>query len=293
MLSTDDKRFIVKSVENGYKISDLARMFNVTPRRVQQILKQDTTDQSFRRKSINLTEEDMKDIENLWTNYKIGSRTIYYLLKNQGRQVSYYQIYNFMRNRNMIKSKESRNISSEEDPQIDLPLSTVYMDYHQTGTESPYAVVCVDMSTKKILSIVESRKITKELVEQLVNNVSKFSKDKGVSVKKLYLRNGILSILYGATDLKYHMKRIGFDDVEQDRHGNRVHLALSRLWQNYDRFRWNTDSAEKFMYWYNQRPIINRKENRVTTPNELMEEMINTMNSVISHGSGLYNSTTS
>jgi putative transposase len=287
MLSTDDKRFIVKSVENGYKISDLARMFNVTPRRVQQILKEDTSDQSMRRKTVNLSREEMENIENLWTNYKIGSRTIYYLMKNQGKQVSYYQIYNFMRNRNMIKSKDSR-IRGETEQQIESPLSTVYMDYHQTSTESPYAVVCVDMSTKKILSIVESRKITKEVMEQVADNVFKFSREKGLSVKKLYLRNGILSILYGATDLKYHMKRKGFDEVEQDKHGNRVHLALSRLWQNYDRFRWNTDSPEKFMYWYNQRPIINRKENRVTTPNELMDEMINTTNTVISHGSGIF-----
>ncbi|MCL4438873.1 MAG: IS481 family transposase [Candidatus Thermoplasmatota archaeon] len=287
MLSTDDKRFIVKSVENGYKISDLARMFNVTPRRVQQILKEDTSDQSMRRKTVNLSREEMENIENLWTNYKIGSRTIYYLMKNQGKQVSYYQIYNFMRNRNMIKSKDSR-IRGETEQQIESPLSTVYMDYHQTSTESPYAVVCVDMSTKKILSIVESRKITKEVMEQVADNVFKFSTEKGLSVKKLYLRNGILSILYGATDLKYHMKRKGFDEVEQDKHGNRVHLALSRLWQNYDRFRWNTDSPEKFMYWYNQRPIINRKENRVTTPNELMDEMINTTNTVISHGSGIF-----
>ncbi len=287
MLSTDDKRFIVKSVENGYKISDLARMFNVTPRRVQQILKEDTSDQSMRRKTVNLSREEMENIENLWTNYKIGSRTIYYLMKNQGKQVSYYHIYNFMRNRNMIKSKDSR-IRGETEQQIESPLSTVYMDYHQTSTESPYAVVCVDMSTKKILSIVESRKITKEVMEQVADNVFKFSREKGLSVKKLYLRNGILSILYGATDLKYHMKRKGFDEVEQDKHGNRVHLALSRLWQNYDRFRWNTDSPEKFMYWYNQRPIINRKENRVTTPNELMDEMINTTNTVISHGSGIF-----
>ncbi len=287
MLSTDDKRFIVKSVENGYKISDLARMFNVTPRRVQQILKEDTSDQSMRRKTVNLSREEMENIENLWTNYKIGSRTIYYLMKNQGKQVSYYQIYNFMRNRNMIKSKDSR-VRGETDKQMETPLSTVYMDYHQTNTEAPYAVVCVDMSTKRILSIVESRKITKEVMEQVADNVFKFSKEKGLSVKKLYLRNGILSIIYGATDLKYHMKRKGFEEVEQDKHGNRVHLALSRLWQNYDRFRWNTDSPEKFMYWYNQRPIINRKENRVTTPNELMDEMINTTNTIISHGSGIF-----
>ena len=287
MLSTDDKRFIVKSVENGYRISDLARMFNVTPRRVQQILKEDVTDQSIRRKTANLSKEDMDEIQSLWANYKIGSRTIYYLMKNQGKQVSYYQIYNFMRNRKMIKSKDAR-VNHEDGGEVEYPLSTVYMDYHQTSMDAPYAVVCVDMSTKKILSIVESRKITKEVLEELTDNVSNFSKEKGLPVKKLFLRNGILSILYGATDLKFHMKKKGFNEVEQDKHGNRVHLALSRLWQNYDRFRGNADSCEKFMYWYNERPIINRKENRVTTPNEMMEEMISGSGNAIANSSQLY-----
>lgn len=105
MLSGDDKRFIVKSVENGYKVSDLAKMFNVTPRRVQQILKEDLNGGSDRKKFASLTAEEAREIEDLWVNYKIGSRTIYYLMKSKGKNVSYYQIYNFMRNKNMIKSK--------------------------------------------------------------------------------------------------------------------------------------------------------------------------------------------
>lgn len=273
MLSTDDKRFIIKSVENGYKVSDLAKMFNVTPRRVQQILKEDVSGENARRKFSSLTQEEAKEIENLWVNYKIGSRTIYYLMKSKGRNVSYYQIYNFMRNHNMIRSKRS-SFENGRSQMHEEPLSTIYMDYHQTAMDHPYAVVCVDMATKKILSIVESRKITKEIVQSLVDSMSNFTKDNNLSVKNMHLRSGVLSILYGATDLRYHMKKVGVENVEADKHGNRVHLALSRLWQNYDKFRWTFGSAESFMYWYNNRPIINRVDNRVTTPNEIMERYL-------------------
>ena len=273
MLSTDDKRFIIKSVENGYKVSDLAKMFNVTPRRVQQILKEDVSGENARRKFSSLTQEEAREIEDLWINYKIGSRTIYYLMKSKGRNVSYYQIYNFMRNHNMIRSKRNsyeggRNVRHEE------PLSTIYMDYHQSAMDQPYAVVCVDMATKKILSIVESRKITKEIVQSLVDSMTHFTRDNNLKIQNMHLRSGVLSILYGATDLRYHMKKVGIENVEADKHGNRVHLALSRLWQNYDKFRWTFGSPDNFMYWYNNRPIINRMDNRVTTPNEIMERYL-------------------
>ncbi len=273
MLSTDDKRFIIKSVENGYKVSDLAKMFKVTPRRVQQILKEDVSGNGTRRKFSSLSQEEAKEIEDLWINYKIGSRTIYYLMKSKGKNVSYYQIYNFMRNRNMIRSKgasyqNGRSKSHEE------PLSTIYMDYHQSAMDHPYAVVCVDMATKKILSITESRKITKEALQSLVDSISEFTNHTTLKIQNLYLRSGILSILYGATDLRYYMKKKGVVNVEADKHGNRVHLALSRLWQNYDKFRWTFGSPDSFMFWYNNRPVISKMDNQVTTPNEIMERYL-------------------
>ena len=91
MLSTDDKRFIIQSVENGYKVSDLARMFNVTPRRVQQILKEDINEEHTKKRYSSLTDEDVSEIENLWNNYKVGSRTIFYLLKSRDRRT--YSLY--------------------------------------------------------------------------------------------------------------------------------------------------------------------------------------------------------
>jgi len=273
MLSGDDKRFIVKSVENGYKVSDLAKMFNVTPRRVQQILKEDLNGSLERKRMASLTAEEAKEIEDLWLNYKIGSRTIYYLMKSKGKSVSYYQIYNFMRTKNMIKSKTSQSSGSRSKYE-DTPLATIYMDYHQSTMESPYAVVCVDMATKKILSMVESRKITKELIQKLADSVGKITDSTSLRIQHLHLRSGVLSILYGATDLKYYMKKRGIEEVTPDRHGNRIHLALSRLWQNYDRFRWTFDSPEAFIYWYNNRPIVDKAQNRVTTPNEIMERFL-------------------
>ncbi|WP_393970735.1 hypothetical protein OXIME_000967 [Oxyplasma meridianum] len=108
MLNTDDKRFIIQSVENGYKVSDLARMFNVTPRRVQQILKEDIDEEHTKKRYSSLTDEDVREIENLWNNYKVGSRTIFYLLKSRGRSISYYQIYNYMRGKKMIRTKYSK-----------------------------------------------------------------------------------------------------------------------------------------------------------------------------------------
>lgn len=272
MLSNDDRRFIVQSVENGYKVSDLAKMFNVTPRRVQQIIKENMDGTKQDKRDVKITESIAKEIEDLWNTYKIGSRTIYYLLKSRDRSVSYYQIYNYMRNRKMIRTKAPKSqISYEEDREP--PLATVYMDYHQSSMEHPYAVVCMDMTSKKILSLAESRKITKELMEASINNISLQAEKTNLSVNRLFLRNGVLSILYGATDLRYSVQRKGIENVETDKHGNRVHLSLSKFWQNYDKFRWSFSNIDNFIFWYNNRPVT-RSENRVTTPNEIVESYV-------------------
>lgn len=272
MLSNDDKRFIVQSIESGYKVSDLAKMFAVTPRRIQQIIHEGEGPGNSKRKEQTMPENTAREIEDLWNSYKIGSRTIFYLLKSKGRNISYYQIYNYMRNRNMIRNRrpggsQGREMSSEP------PFNTLFMDYHQSNLDSPYALICIDMSTRKVLSLIESRKITKELVETTVNSISSMVDQNKLKINRLILRDGVLSVLYGATDLKYTIAKMGVENVETDRSGSKFHLSLSRFWQNYDRFRWTFNRPESFVFWYNNRPIM-RFENKVTTPEQIMEQFL-------------------
>ncbi|MEM0156008.1 MAG: IS481 family transposase [Thermoplasmataceae archaeon] len=272
MLSTDDKRFILQSVEGGYKVRDLARMFSVTPRRIQQIIREGNSATGERRKESIMPESTAKEIEDLWNSYKIGSRTIFYLLKSKGRDISYYQIYNYMRSRNMIRNRRPGTTQGRE-MSLEPPFNTLFMDYHQSSMDSPYALICIDMSTRKVLSLIESRKITKELVESTVNSIASMVDKNRLKINRLILRDGVLSVLYGATDLKYTIQKVGVDNVETDRSGSKFHLSLSRFWQNYDRFRWTFSKPESFVFWYNNRPIM-RFENKVTTPEQIMEQYL-------------------
>ncbi|GGM75031.1 hypothetical protein GCM10007108_11210 [Thermogymnomonas acidicola] len=273
MLTSEDKKFIVESVRKGYRVVDLAKMFNVTPRRIQQILKEDLSGDRPQRRSSKLSEEDAREIDELWNNYKIGSRTIFYLLKSRGRRVSYYQVYNYMRTKNMIRGKVQKE-RAESEEEREPPLSTVYLDYHQTSIDHPYAVACIDLSTRKIVSMRESRKITKELVQEVLASLFEFAAKNGLKVGKIIMRSGVLTILYAATEIQSFIKANGVAEVEADKGGNRVHLSLSRLWQNYDRFRWGFNHSENFLYWYNNRPVISRFQNRVTTPNEIISSFL-------------------
>ena len=272
MLSTDDKRFIVQSIEGGYKVSDLAKMFSVTPRRIQQIIREGTDTAEAKHRDQSIPDNTAKEIEDLWNSYKIGSRTIFYLLKSKGRDVSYYQIYNYMRNRNMIRNRKPGNGQNQKST-AEPPFNTLFMDYHQSSIESPYALICIDMSTRKVLSLIESRKITKELVEATMNSIGSMVDQNKLKINRLILRDGVLSVLYGATDLKYSIMKMGVENVETDRAGSRYHLSLSRFWQNYDRFRWTFSRPESFVFWYNNRPIM-RFENKVTTPEQIMEQYL-------------------
>ena len=87
MLRAEDRQFIKESVSKGYKVRDIAKIFNVTPRRIQQILKDDS-DSSADKQNDDMDHETEKQIMTLWSSYKIGSRTMYYYLRSQGFRVS-------------------------------------------------------------------------------------------------------------------------------------------------------------------------------------------------------------
>ena len=272
MLRAEDRQFIKESVSKGYKVRDIAKIFNVTPRRIQQILKDDSED-SDDKKNEDMDHETEKQIMSLWSNYKIGSRTMYYYLRSQGFRVSYYQIYNFMRNNNMIRSRDKQNRELMELK----PFESIYLDYYQPEISKPYAVVLTDWATRKIISMVEGHRITKELLAACLSSLKEISMNTDLGDSKLSLRSGILSIVYSTTDLPKYMQSLGIGKVIIDKGGNRIHLSLSKLWQIYEKYRDDFSSVQEFVNWYNNRPMI-RGGKSVVSPNSLMRDEVESEN---------------
>ena len=272
MLRAEDRQFIKESVSKGYKVRDIAKIFNVTPRRIQQILKDDSED-SDDKKNEDMDHETEKQIMSLWSNYKIGSRTMYYYLRSQGFRVSYYQIYNFMRNNNMIRSRDKQNRELMELK----PFESIYLDYYQPEISKPYAVVLTDWATRKIIAMVEGHRITKELLASCLSSLKEISMNTDLGDSKLSLRSGILSIVYSTTDLPKYMQSLGIGKVIIDKGGNRIHLSLSKLWQIYEKYRDDFSSVQEFVNWYNNRPMI-RGGKSVVSPNSLMRDEVESEN---------------
>ena len=268
MLRAEDRQFIKESVSKGYKVRDIAKIFNVTPRRIQQILKDDS-ESSDEKKNEDMDHETEKQIMSLWASYKIGSRTMYYYLRSQGFRVSYYQIYNFMRNNNMIRSRDKQNRELMEMK----PFESIYLDYYQPEISKPYAVVLTDWATRKIIAMVEGHRITKELLASCLSSLKDIAMNTDLGDSKLSLRSGILSIVYSTTDLPKYMQSLGIGKVIIDKGGNRIHLSLSKLWQIYEKYRDDFSSTEEFVNWYNNRPMI-RGGKSVVSPNSLMRDEI-------------------
>ena len=268
MLRAEDRQFIKESVSKGYKVRDIAKIFNVTPRRIQQILKDDS-ESSDEKKNDDMDHETEKQIMTLWSSYKIGSRTMYYYLRSQGFRVSYYQIYNFMRNNNMIRSRDKQNRELMEMK----PFESIYLDYYQPEISKPYAVVLTDWATRKIIAMVEGHRITKELLASCLSSLKEIAMNTDLGDSKLSLRSGILSIVYSTTDLPKYMQSLGIGKVIIDKGGNRIHLSLSKLWQIYEKYRDDFPSAEEFVNWYNNRPMI-RGGRSVVSPNSLMRDEV-------------------
>ena len=268
MLRAEDRQFIKESVSKGYKVRDIAKIFNVTPRRIQQILKDDS-ESSDEKKNDDMDHETEKQIMSLWSSYKIGSRTMYYYLRSQGFRVSYYQIYNFMRNNNMIRSRDKQNRELMEMK----PFESIYLDYYQPEISKPYAVVLTDWATRKIIAMVEGHRITKELLASCLSSLKEIAMNTDLGDSKLSLRSGILSIVYSTTDLPKYMQSLGIGKVIIDKGGNRIHLSLSKLWQIYEKYRDDFPSAEEFVNWYNNRPMI-RGGRSVVSPNSLMRDEV-------------------
>ncbi len=142
--------------------------------------------------------------------------------------MSYYQVYNYMRTKNMIRGGKVQKERAESEEEREPPLSTVYLDYHQTSIDHPYAVACIDLSTRKIVSMRESRKITKELVQEVLASLFEFAAKNGLKVGKIIMRSGVLTILYAATEIQSFIKANGVAEVEADKGGATGYTSRSQ-----------------------------------------------------------------
>ncbi len=271
MVKLTNKRvkWLINQVVNmGKKSSEIASVYGVTPRRVQQLVKEYRETKKYpelkkeRRPKVYLSHSEKEIIEKVFLETKLSARFLYYELKQRGYKIAKNKIYDYLKSKgyakpNPRKQKKRKRCRYERKHSGSL----VHGDSHRTSVNHPYCILWMDDASRKILGGLESEKpITNETsiksLKQAIANAKEFNcriyqvnTDRGpefFSNKKSYNKKSL-------SKFEIFLKEQGIQHVLSRVNNPQSNGKLERHWLEYDRHRWRFKTLNDYIVWYNNR----------------------------------------
>jgi len=245
-----------------FSVSEAAQIYGVTPRRIQQILKEyrETGEipvlKKERRPRTSLTAEQEKIIDEVWKETRLGARLLYYELQKRGYSIPLNKIHSYFRKtgktqENPKKQKKRKRCRYERKHSGSL----VHGDWHRTSENHPHVIVWMDDASRKLLSFGEFEHATAEnsimTMEQAIENAAKFY----IDIRAVNTDRGsqFYSNTKGISSFQRFLEEKGIKFIPSKRNNPQTNGKVERFWLEYDRHRWRFDTIEEFADWYNHR----------------------------------------
>ena len=159
-LTNEDIKWLVIRVNSGFfTVKKAARVYEVTERRVQQLVKMYRDNGVMPRLNPNrrpktcLTEEQKAVIDEGWEETRCGARLLFYELRRHGHRIPHNKIHHYLREtgrttRNPRKQKQRKRCRYEREHSGDL----VHGDWHRTSEDHPYVIIWLDDASRMALA---------------------------------------------------------------------------------------------------------------------------------------------
>ena len=264
---TDKKiKFICKhGVDIGdWKNKQLAVQFEVTERRIQQLVKEyketgkyPKLNHSRRPKGPLLTEEEKQIIETSWKEKRLGARLLFYEIQRRGYKISHQKINKYLLQKgwtipNPRKQKKRKRCRYERKHSFSL----VHGDWHRTSKKHLFAIVWLDDASRFAIT---GREFTESSLEHSIETFQVAEKEAWIYcsiIREVNTDRGTEFFSNHPNSIsKFQVyllqKRIKF--IPSRRSNPQTNGKLERFWYEYDKHRWRFDSIDKFLQWYNDR----------------------------------------
>jgi putative transposase len=264
---TDKKiRYICRHRVNigDWTTERLARQYNVSHRRIQQLVKEYKQTGKFpclnpkrRPKGKPLTKFDKEIIDKAWEDTRFGARLLYHEIKRRGYHIAHHKINKYLLQTgrtipNPNKQKKRKRCRYERTHSFSL----IHGDWHRTTEDHPHAIVWLDDASRYVLiggeypnaNMENSIKTMQDAIEK-AKEYNTFIKDVNTDRGTEFYSNHPNS----TSEFQEYLKEKGIKHVPSRRNNPQTNGKLERFWYEYDKHRWRFDNINLFLDWYNQR----------------------------------------
>ena len=264
---TDKKiRYICRhAVDIGdWTIERLARHYNVSIRRIQQLLKEYKQTGKYpclnpdrRPRGKPLSSLEKKIIDRAWEETRFGARLLYHELKLRGCLIPHHKInkHLIIKKRtlpNPNKQKKRKRCRYERDHSFSL----IHGDWHRTSLDHPQVIVWMDDASRNILHGAEFSEATAEYtidtfqkVIEKCNRLHAFIKDVNTDRGTQFYSNHPDS----TSKFQDFLEENDINHIPSRRNNPQTNGKVERFWYEYDKHRWRFENIETFIQWYNHR----------------------------------------
>ena len=264
---TDKKiRFLCKHIVDvgDWSVGDIATQYEVTERRVRQLVKQykDTGEaprlnSSRRPKGPPLTREEKRVIDEVWVEKRFGARLLHKELGRRGVRIPRHKIHEYLVGTgraipNPKKQRKRKRCRYERRHSFSL----VHGDWHRTTEDSPHAILWQDDSSRLLLAGGEFDARSGEQSIETFRQAQAAAASYSATIRDVNTDRG--SEFHSnrpdsQCKFQEHLESEGIRHVPSRKSNPQTNGKLERCWLEYDRHRWRFESLEEFMGWYNAR----------------------------------------
>jgi len=278
-LNKSQIKWLVKQVvREGRRPSEVAPVYKITPRRVQQLVQaykntgQMPELKKNRRPSTFLSEGQKAVIDAAFDDTKLSPRLLYYELKRRKTPVPKNKLYAYLKGAGKVipdlkKQKQRKRCRYERKHSGSL----VHIDWHRTSIKHSYCILYEDDASRKILAGQEFRSLSaKKAVavgERAVQEAAKLN-------VLIHTLNGDHDSTFTADDYKEFLARRGIKMIFSRVKNPQTNGKLERLWREYNKHRWRFSSLQEWIDWYNNRLHGALKLEWAETPTEAFQRKL-------------------
>jgi len=264
---TDKKiRFICRHSADmsDWTTKQLANHYNVTERRIQQLVREYKENGAFPRlnpsrrpKSPPLTKEEEKIIEAAWKEKRVGARLLYHEIQKRGHRIPHHKINKYLLHRgwsvpNPRKQRKRKRCRYERDHSFSL----VHGDWHRTTEDHPHAIVWLDDASRYAIAGAEFTEANMEHSIKTFQHAEKEVQRYNAGIREVNTDRGTEFYSNHPNSLSKFQKYLihrGINHIPSRKSNPQTNGKLERFWYEYDKHRWRFDDIDQFLEWYNDR----------------------------------------
>lgn len=281
MVKLNNKRikWLVKQVvREGKKPKDVAPVYKVSERRVQQLVKEYQETKKFpvlnksRRPNTVLSERQKQAIDIAYQETKLSTKLLYYELKRRNQYVPKNKIYKYMLLKGWVqpnpKKQKKRKRCRYEWPRTG---DMLHADHHRTSEDHPHAIFWIDDRSRMILSGGEFESADSNSVMITFKQAQAKLAELDCSIKRINTDRGTAFISNkknGSSELEKYCAKKNIQVIPSRPKNPQTNGKVERRWLEYDRHRWRFNSIHEWIEFHNDRLTTALNIEEFETPND-------------------------